>query len=57
MHMAEPKKTPVESETQVEIDKVKLSDGQASLEGDELSQAEQDKIAGAGQYGVGSDYN
>jgi hypothetical protein len=55
--MAEPTKTPVESDIKGEIDKVKLSDATTSPEGEELTQAEQDKIAGAGQYGVGSDYN
>jgi|KBSMisStandDraft_5_1062788.scaffolds.fasta_scaffold6587679_1 hypothetical protein len=46
--MAEPNKASMDSDTSVEIDNVKLSDGHTSLEGEELTQAEQEKVAGGG---------
>jgi hypothetical protein len=49
--MAESNKT-AESEARIEIDEVKLS-----LESEELTQAEQDQISGAGGYGVEDDGN
>jgi hypothetical protein len=41
---------PKDDDTKVEIDNVKLSDVKTSPEGDELTEAEQDKVAGAGYY-------
>ena len=49
--MAESNKAAMGSETKVEIDNVKLSDGRTSLEGEELTPAEQEKVAGGGSYG------
>jgi hypothetical protein len=41
-----------------EIDNVKLSDVKTSPEGEELTEAEQDKVAGAGYYpNAGADYS
>ena len=41
---------PMDDNTKVEIDNVKLSDAATSPEGDELTEAEQSKVAGAGYY-------
>ena len=41
----------------LEIDNVKLSDVKTSPEGEELTEAEQDKVAGAGYYPAGGDEN
>jgi hypothetical protein len=43
--------------TKAEIDNVKLSDVKVSPEGEELTEAEQDKVAGAGYYPNGGEDN
>jgi hypothetical protein len=48
---------PMDDDTKVEIDNVKLSDVKTSPEGDELTEAEQDKVAGAGYYPAGGEDN
>jgi hypothetical protein len=44
-------KQAVESEVRNEIDQVKLPDVSPTRDSDELTQAEQDTISGAGSYG------
>lgn len=45
----------MDDKIQVEIDNVKLSDVKSSPEGEELTEAEQDKVAGAGYYPNGGE--
>jgi hypothetical protein len=51
IRMAESNKAAMGSETKMEIDNVKLSDARTSPEGEELTPAEQEKVAGGGSYG------
>ena len=49
--MAEPNKTDVDTDVKVDIDNVKLSDAKKPLQSGELTEAEQDSVAGGGTYG------